>query len=234
MRFGALYATLLGLVARGCSAALASALLTLTMGYPDLSQSLFMFTAYPLLGALAGLATWTLLRLRKNISSLVSLSPRTRFSVAALFAGAAFLVCLTSVLPWEESGDYTHHTPTWRTPVMAIAVTALPAMLTASVWSAALVGYFGKAASLRFGFLYTLALGFYTVSVAEALSGSFLNLYIEQRMAYMMSDAITSGTPSAFAIIGPGHSPLQAWALPGVSVLVSTLTWVYLRKQERT
>lgn len=164
MRLGALYAALLGLLI----GAFASSTATLAVGYLDLTSVFLVVTNIRIsVAVLAGLTAWTLLRFQLEGSPP---SVQIRTVIALIFAGAALLVGFAGVLPWEETGAFI---PTWRAPVVAVAVTVLPATLVAAVLSAALAGHFSEAASSGLGLLYTLILGFYTVSIAEALSGSY-------------------------------------------------------------
>ncbi len=225
LRLGALYAALLGPLIN----ALASSVSISVGGFLDPALLFFTLMNHILLGVLAGLTAWALLRLEKK--SPTSPDLQTRLIIAALFAGAAFLIGLSSVLPWEESGDYVS---TWRTPATAVAVTTLPAMLMAALLGVILTRYLAKAAFLPLysGVLYTLLFGFYTAHAAQTWGGSFLSFYVSQRVNSIMPPFPTSSASASYYVVSMGGVEVwRAWVFPAVSVASSLLVWAYLHCQ---
>ena len=98
LRLGALYAALLGFVVNGFASSLSG-----VGGLFNPAQIVLALMNHILLGALTGLTAWALLRLEPSTSPLSS-DAKTRLLIAALFASTALLICLTFVLPWEETG----------------------------------------------------------------------------------------------------------------------------------
>lgn len=122
---------------------------------------------------------------------------------------------------------------TWRTPATALAVVALPSALLAAALGAGFAAILIQTVRARFSLLYSVALSCYALHVAQTLGASLLGIYLNQRLAAAMKDALTPSADAAYVVFSTGSASWQPWAFPLVSALVSLTVWACLRAETR-